>query len=102
VCRLQQDILALYSAGEKHWDSIPKFLAMRKYPTDIRQYGMTDLYTSGPKESFVKVLRQAWQYTNKQTETVDQQVLRNLSRVSKPRKVEKVEAVNMVGGLLAF
>jgi hypothetical protein len=103
TCRLQRDILTVFpSSTYKNWESVPKFLAMRKYPTDIRQYGMTDLYTSGPKESYVKVLRQAWQHTNKHTDSVDQQVLGNLALVSKRKTEEKDESDNLVGKVVVW
>jgi hypothetical protein len=74
LCRLQVDILRLFGRY-KAWGSIPKFINMRKYSHDIRQYGMTDLTTTGPKESYVKTVRAAWQFTNKRPETLQQQVI---------------------------
>jgi hypothetical protein len=75
VCyhRLQNDILHLFGKY-KSWAAIPKFLHMRKYAEDIRRYGMTDLTTTGPKESYNKTLRAAWQFTNKKTSTLQEQV----------------------------
>jgi hypothetical protein len=35
---------------------------------------MTDLTTTGPKESFVKDIRKAWLSTNKQNDTYNRQV----------------------------
>lgn len=57
----------------KNWD-FPKFFHMRKYAADIRKYGMTDLTTTGPKESLVKDIRKAWLNTNKKNDTYNQQV----------------------------
>ncbi|EFJ39180.1 hypothetical protein VOLCADRAFT_101276, partial [Volvox carteri f. nagariensis] len=57
----------------KNWGNIPKFFNMRKYTWCIRQWGMTDLTTTGPKESFVKTVRKAWEFTNKHPDTVDKQ-----------------------------
>lgn len=47
---------------------------MRKYVEDIQRYGMTDLTTTGPKESYNKTLRAAWQFTNKKTDGLQEQV----------------------------
>lgn len=70
---LQNDILKLFGPY-KNWRNIPKYFNMRKYPESIRQYGMTDITTTGPKESYVKTVREAWGLTNKQIGTLTQQV----------------------------
>ena len=73
TCRLQSDIIRLFGQY-KQWASIPKFFNMRKYAQDIRNYGSTDLTTTGPKESYVKTVRAAWLFTNKRPERLHQQV----------------------------
>ncbi|GLC47443.1 hypothetical protein PLESTM_002074800 [Pleodorina starrii] len=70
VAGLQGDILKVFPT--KNWD-FPKFFHMRKYAADVRMYGMTDLTTTGPKESLVKDNRKAWMNTNKKNDTYNQQ-----------------------------
>ncbi|GIM15903.1 hypothetical protein Vretimale_18636 [Volvox reticuliferus] len=82
VFQLQEDILRLFGKY-KNWASIPKFLHMRKYADDIRRYGMTDLTTTGPKESYNKTLRAAWEFTNKRHSNLQEQVVEKLG-VLKP------------------
>ncbi|EFJ40117.1 hypothetical protein VOLCADRAFT_108334 [Volvox carteri f. nagariensis] len=57
-------------------------LTCRTQARDIRQYGMTDLTTTGPKESYVKTLRASYQFTNKKMETIQQQVTSKLNIVT--------------------
>ena len=84
VTRLQNSILHFFGKY-KSWASIPKFLHMRKYAEDIRRYGMTALTTTGPKESYNKTLRAAWQFTNKKNSTLQEQVS-HIQRHSMPFK----------------
>ncbi len=63
----------MFPSPEKSWD-FPKFYHVRKYPGDIRRFGLTDMTTTGPKEAGVKHLRVAYGKTNKQNDTVNQQV----------------------------
>jgi len=58
----------------KSWTAIPKFMNMRKYAEYIRRYGMTALTTTGPKETFNKTLRAAWQFTNKKPSRIQEKV----------------------------
>ncbi|GLI60876.1 hypothetical protein VaNZ11_003094 [Volvox africanus] len=55
---------------------------MRKYAEAIRQYGMTDLTSTGPKESYNKTLRAAWQFTNKKNDALQEQVVGKLGLVA--------------------
>ncbi|EFJ47957.1 hypothetical protein VOLCADRAFT_104931 [Volvox carteri f. nagariensis] len=57
-------------------------MGRRTQARDIRQYGMTDLTTTGPKESYVKTLRASYQFTNKKMETIQQQVTSKLNIVT--------------------
>ncbi|EFJ39680.1 hypothetical protein VOLCADRAFT_108536 [Volvox carteri f. nagariensis] len=57
-------------------------LTCRTQARDIRQYGMTDLTTTGPKESYVKTLWASYQFTNKKMETIQQQVTSKLNIVT--------------------
>lgn len=76
-------MLRLFGAY-KNWASIPKFFNMRKYTEDIRRYGMTDLTTTGPKESYVKRLRAMYQFSNRKDESIQQQVRHIIAILHKP------------------
>ena len=48
----------------KDWLSIPKFQNLRKYPDDLRQFGLADLGNTGPRERANKTVRVAAKKTN--------------------------------------
>lgn len=78
----------------KSWMAIPKFLNMRKYTEDIRRYGMTALTTTGPKESFNKTLRAAWQFTNKKSSTMQEKVCQCL--LLKLLEIKVIDPLNII------
>lgn len=53
---------------------IPKFHCIKHYPKDIREFGMTDLYSTGFKECANKPVKHAARKTNSRPENLTSQV----------------------------
>ena len=70
---LAEDIEQHLGHLKESW-GFPKFSNMRDFPDDIRQYGMTDNYTSAPGERFNKHIKAAARRTNFNPRTLAKQV----------------------------
>jgi hypothetical protein len=65
----------------KDFGNISKFIHMRKYVNNFQEMGMLDLGNTGPREAFIRPVREAYNDTNKQLADLDCQVANKMQRL---------------------
>ncbi|KAK9822592.1 hypothetical protein WJX74_008193 [Apatococcus lobatus] len=84
IIEVAEAILAVFGRF-KNWQRLPKFQNLRKYPSDIRQFGFVDIGNTGPKEAGNKMIRLAAKKSNYKnlTGTLSMHVAKQLELLEK-------------------